>query len=80
MNKIKAEDAVLALKKISTSQSAKFVAERLGTDSRAVATALRGPVADGRVGITYRYGGGIALYRFKRLKAKPIDDQIKKGK
>ena len=82
--KITAADSVSALKKIGLSATAKYIAEQLATDSRAVATSLRGPVDDGRVSITYRFGGGIALYRFKRMKAKPsiaaIDAQIAKAK
>lgn len=66
--RITTEQAVLALKGIGLSTAAKGIAERMGTDSRAVATALRGAVKDGRVSITYRKG--IGCYRFKRLKPK----------
>jgi hypothetical protein len=66
--KITCADAVLALKKMGVASPAKNIAARLGTDSRAVATALRGAVADGRVTIAYRRG--IGSYRFKRLSAR----------
>jgi hypothetical protein len=65
MGKITANDAVKALKEMKLSTTAKAVALRLGTDARAVATALRLPVKDGRVTISYRKG--IGHYRFKRL-------------
>lgn len=68
MNKITCEDAVLMLKKLKLSNQAKNIAARLGTDSRAVATALRAAVKDGRVSINYKKG--IGFYRFKRLTAK----------
>ena len=65
MKKITADDAVRALKKHGLTARAKIVAELLETDSRAVATALRLPVKDGRVSMKFKKG--IALYRFKRL-------------
>lgn len=65
MKKITADDAVRALKKHGLATTAKTIAKLLETDSRAVATALRLPVDDGRV--TRRFKKGIALYRFKRL-------------
>lgn len=68
--RITCNDAVLALKAIGRSVPAKEIATHLGTDSRAVATALRDAVTDGRVTISYRKN--IGLYRFKRLTAKPI--------
>jgi hypothetical protein len=64
-NKISCADAVMALKKHGLTAHAKVIAEILGTDSRAVATALRNAVDDGRV--SRRYKRGLALYRFKRL-------------
>jgi hypothetical protein len=63
--KITCEDAVLELKKVKVLMPAKWIAEKLGTDSRAVATALRKATADGRVYVRYRKG--IAEYRFTRL-------------
>lgn len=70
--KITAEQCVLALKKHGLSTTAKELAECIGmTDSRAVATALRKPVRDGRVSINYKRGLGLgAHYRFVRLTAK----------
>lgn len=65
MNKITCADAVLELKKLRVTATAKVIAERLNTDSRAVATSLRKAVADGRVSITFRKG--IGRYRFKRM-------------
>lgn len=70
---ITAEDVVRGLKSGKRSMPAKIIGEWLGTDSRAVATALRKPVKDGRVSCTYRRG--IAWYRFKRLKPKLPDAQ-----
>jgi len=72
--RITAEQAVLALKAIGLSSSAKVIAERMGTDSRAVATAMRGAVADGRVSIAY--GKSVARYRFKRLTPKPAEGGV----
>ena len=63
--KITCEDAVMVLKKIKVLVPAKWIAEKLGTDSRAVATALRKATNDGRVYVRYRKG--IAEYRFTRL-------------
>lgn len=68
MAKITAEQCVRALKEIKQSYPAKNIAVWVGSDSRAVATALREPVRDGRVTITYRKG--IGWYRFIRLTAK----------
>ncbi len=70
-------DAVVATKMLAHSTTAKNIAadmsERTGAaiTSRAVATALRAAVADGRVTLTYRKGRG--FYRFVRLtpKVKP---------
>ena len=66
--KLTCQQAVLALKLRGLSTSAKSLGSAIGVDSRAVATALRAAVNDGRVTITYRKGLG--FYRFKRLKAK----------
>lgn len=67
--KITTEDAVLALKAIGLRMSAVGIAAYIGdTDSRAVATAMRNAVKDGRVVIAYR--GNIGWYRLRRLKAK----------
>lgn len=72
--KITGEMVVRALKEIGRTESAKAIAQKLGTtDTRAIATALRAPVADGRVTINYRHRKamrGVALYRFVRLTAK----------
>jgi hypothetical protein len=69
---ITGEDVVLKLKRLRVSMSAKSIAQSMGVawgiDSRAVATALRKPVKDGRVSCHYRKG--LAHYRFVRLKAK----------
>lgn len=47
--------------------TAKEIARALDTDSRAVATALRKPVSDGRVKINYSRGLGLgASYKFVR--------------
>lgn len=67
--KITAEQAVRELQAVGLSTNAAALADRMGTTSRAVATALRSPTQDGRVSITYRKG--IGFYRFKRLRAKP---------
>ncbi len=68
MIKITCDDAVRALKRHGPPAAAKHLARMLDTDSRAVATALRNAVYDGRV--TTKYVGGIAYYRFVRLTAK----------
>lgn len=66
--KIKCEDVVVALKQIGLTVTANAIAQRLGTDSRAVATAVRAAVNDGRVKITFpKRGGGPAYYRFVRI-------------
>lgn len=62
---VKAEDCVRALKAHALSTTAKSLAQFVGSDSRAVATALRKPTSDGRVSI--RFKKGIAFYRFVRL-------------
>lgn len=64
-NKITCMDVVLQLKKVKTLVPAKWLAKRLATSSRAVATALRTAVDDGRV---YRsFTKGLAWYRFTRM-------------
>jgi hypothetical protein len=70
--KITAEQCVMALKRRDLNSTARALADYMGsTDSRAVATALRQPVRDGRVKIRYTRGLGFgAEYRFVRLKAK----------
>lgn len=70
--KITAEQCVMALKRRNLATTASELAEHIGeTDSRAVATALRKPVKDGRVKIRYTRGLGFgASYRFVRLKAR----------
>ena len=70
MADVTGEDVVLTLKRAAKSCTAKEIAERIGVawgvDSRAVATAARKPVKDGRVTISYRKG--IGFYRFVRLR------------
>jgi hypothetical protein len=67
--RITAEQCVKALKARNLSTTAKRLAEYMGeTQSRAVATALRNPVKDGRVKVCF--SGGLTYYRFVRLKAK----------
>jgi hypothetical protein len=63
---------VQRLKHHGVFMTAKEIAESLGMgDSRAVATALRNPVRDGRVKINYKNGLGLgAQYRFVRMTAK----------
>lgn len=68
MSKVTAEQCVRALKEIGLSTPAARLAERMGTTSRAVATALRQPCHDGRVSWNFRKG--VAWYRFVRLSAK----------
>jgi len=72
MGKVTAEQCVRALKTHGLSSSAKVISQFVDADSRAVATAMRQPVRDGRVTITWKRG--IAFYRFKRLKP---TDQLK---
>lgn len=68
MKKITAADAVQALKQHKLSITAAALAYIMGADSRAVATALRGPTKDGRV--SQRFKKGLARYRFVRQTAK----------
>lgn len=69
--KITTADAVLALKKRGTAHHASALAADLGCTSRAVATALRAAVADGRVTMRFtKQSAGAAFYRFVRLTAK----------
>jgi len=70
--KITAQMCVEALKAVGKSIPAKELADFMTrTDSRAVATALRKPVRDGRVKIMYKRGLGLgAHYRFVRMTAK----------
>jgi len=73
--KITCKDAVLFLKKRGLSTTAESIALAMthagcATTSRAVATALRSAVNDGRVTITFRRGRG--FYRFVRLTPKEI--------
>lgn len=64
-NKITCMDVVLLLKKVNTVATAKWLAEQLATSSRAVATALRTAVADGRVHRSF--AKGLAWYRFTSM-------------
>jgi hypothetical protein len=72
--KITCEQAVLALKTLKTSSPATTIAAFMKTDSRAVATALRAAVNDGRVSRHYRKPGKgqqrCCFYRFVRLTPK----------
>jgi len=68
MSHITCEQAVRKLKEIGLSSTARCVAFRLDTDARAVATALRLAVKDGRV--TIHFKKGVGFYRFVRLTAK----------
>lgn len=68
MKKTTAAEAVQALKQHKLSLKAAQLADIMGTDSRAVATALRGPVKDGRV--HWHFKKGVAWYRFVRQTAK----------
>lgn len=64
-NKITCNDVVSELKNIKTLVTAKYLAERLNTDSRSVATALRKATEDGRV--YRRFKNGLFWYRFTRM-------------
>lgn len=65
--KITGDDCVQCLKTMPNGGRAADIAFTLGTDSRAVATALRKPVNDGRVKISYDRGLGFgATYKFVR--------------
>jgi hypothetical protein len=62
---ITCEDVVRKLQQWGLSTPAKNIAEMMGTDSRAVATALRKATYDGRVKMAFKRG--IAYYRFIKL-------------
>jgi hypothetical protein len=62
---ITCEDVVRKLKQWRLSTPAKSIAQMMGADSRAVATALRKATYDGRVKMKFRRG--IAYYRFVKL-------------
>jgi hypothetical protein len=68
--KITGQMCVEALKAVGKALPAKELADFITrTDSRAVATALRKPVDDGRVKIMYKRGLGFgAHYKFVRMK------------
>jgi hypothetical protein len=69
--KITGEMCVQALKTSEQSITASEIAQLVGSDSRAVATALRKPVRDGRVKIMYKRGLGLgAHYCYLRSAAK----------
>lgn len=72
MKRITTDDAVRALKARKTAHPASAIAADLGVSSRAVATALRRAVNDGRVSINFRpiRRTGVATYRFVRLTSK----------
>jgi hypothetical protein len=73
-NGICADDVVLAVKALARSVPATEIAHWLRSDTRSVATALRAPVKDGRVTITYRRGAKgeqrRGFYRFVRWTVK----------
>jgi hypothetical protein len=70
--RVTADAVVRACKALGTAHPAKTIAAKLGTyDSRAVATAARKPVSDGRLRVWYPKGSAVALYRFVRLTPKP---------
>jgi hypothetical protein len=68
MRKITTSEAVLAVRARRTAHPASAMASDMGVSARAVATALRPAVRDGRVSI--RFIRGIGHYRFHRLTAK----------
>ena len=74
IRKITGQMCVEALKNIGCYCTAKDLATHLGgTDSRAVATALRKPVDEGRVKRTFKRGLGLgAQYKFLRLTVKKV--------
>jgi hypothetical protein len=63
--KITGDDCVKCLKTMSNGSTAADIAFLLNTDSRAVATALRKPVKDGRVKWG-KFVRGVATYTFLR--------------
>ena len=63
--KITGDDCVQCLKTLSKGGTAAEIAFLLNTDSRAVATALRKPVKDGRVKWG-KFVKGVATYSFLR--------------
>ena len=66
------KDVVQAARAIGKSCTAKDIAAWIGgTDSRAVATAARKPVDDGRITRRYAKSANIAQYRFKRMTPHP---------
>lgn len=69
MKRITTEDAVLALRARRTAHPASAIASDLDVTSRAVATALRAAIKDGRV--ICRFKKGAALYRFVRMAKQP---------
>lgn len=66
--KVTAEDCVQALKNIGLPVTAAALAGYMGTTSRAVATALRKPMRDGRVTAKFSKKTGICTWRFKRMR------------
>lgn len=63
--KITGDDCVQCLKTMPSGGRAADIAFMLGTDSRAVATALRKPIKDGRVKWG-KFVKGVATYTFLR--------------
>jgi hypothetical protein len=66
---ITGDDCVVALKKLGGGVTAKAIAAELGTTSRAVATAMRTPLNDGRVGWG-KWVKGVAVYTLPKRKEK----------
>lgn len=61
-------DIVVALQRLKRTVTAKEIAEELGTDdTRAIATAARKPVEDGRITRRYPRKHAVAVYRFVRF-------------
>lgn len=70
MKKVTGDDVVLALKALKRSVPIREISAHLGgAGSRAIATAARGPMSDGRITVRYPRRGSAAVYRFVRLKA-----------
>lgn len=71
------QDLIEALKAHRHSDIAKNIAERMGTDSRAVATGMRGLVKNGCV--SWSFKKGLAYYRLVRVKPLPKKEGASHG-
>lgn len=70
-DRITGEAVVRALKELGFASTAGCIAAHLGTtDTRAIATAARKPVADGRITMRFLRRQPVARYRFVRMTAK----------